>query len=874
MKKTFVILLVVLCFFIGVDLVLAAEGTVSSTHKYAWSNQIGWINFAPTNDSGVYVGLNITDTVVTGYAWSQNLGWINFSPTNSGVANTSGGTLSGYAWGENTGWINFTGVTITPLGRFGGTATGDVVGTINFDCTNCNVSTNWLPQGGGGGYGGGLTGITVNKTTVGGDGTFNFITTGSGYANFSIVTSEGSGSNTQTNLAPGTYSVIENVPLGWIKTQDTCSSITVVGGQIATCSITNTFGNSVPTITSITPSYVIVGSPQFTLTVNGTNFVSSSVVKWNGSNRTTTYVSGTRLTATIPSTDLAGVGTFNVTVNNPAFGGTSNSVVFTVNNLVPSITTISPPSKTVGDLDFTLTVNGANFIPSSTINIQGLATTTTYVSSTKLTTFISPVPSAGTYNITVVNPSPGGGTSNEMVFVVQGAPVSSGSITVNKITLGGDGVFNFVATGAGYSNFSITTSGGSGSNTQTNLASGTYSVIENVPQGWDKTQDTCSFITVVAGQNTTCSVTNTKVESVVPPVPPIPPISLSPVNLPGPIGDNAVVVAANVIKEIKKIIETPEGSIVTKIISTAGVISGVVVTAFVITSSSFSLYEIFLMALRFFSVVLTAFGMKKRVSRWGVVYDSVTKQPLDPAYVILKDLEGRQIAYTITDIDGRYGFFAEIGAYTLQAQKTHYTFPSQKLSGRTSDELYNNLYFGQAIEINTTGQVIVENIPLDPVQFDWNEFAKKNKTFMKFYSHWDLALRKFFDALFVIGFVVAIISFIFAPYPYNTMILALYLVLLLLRILGLKPKSFGYIIDKATGIPLSFAILRIVMASSNIEISRKVADAYGRYYCLIPKGKYYVKIEKKNSDGSYTLIHTSPMIDASREGIIRKKFEI
>jgi hypothetical protein len=51
-----------------------------------------------------------------------------------------------------------------------------------------------------------------------------------------------------------------------------------------------------------------------------------------------------------------------------------------------------------------------------------------------------------------------------------------------------------------------------------------------------------------------------------------------------------------------------------------------------------------------------------------------------------------------------------------------------------------------------------------------------------------------------------------------------------------------------------------------------VADKYGRYYCLVPKGKYYVKIEKKNADASYTLVHTSAIIDASKNGIIKKKF--
>jgi hypothetical protein len=55
------------------------------------------------------------------------------------------------------------------------------------------------------------------------------------------------------------------------------------------------------------------------------------------------------------------------------------------------------------------------------------------------------------------------------------------------------------------------------------------------------------------------------------------------------------------------------------------------------------------------------FGLKKKAPPWGVVYDSVTKRPLDPAYVVLKNLQGKQIASAITDLDGRYGFLVEPG---------------------------------------------------------------------------------------------------------------------------------------------------------------------------------------------------------------------
>jgi len=54
---------------------------------------------------------------------------------------------------------------------------------------------------------------------------------------------------------------------------------------------------------------------------------------------------------------------------------------------------------------------------------------------------------------------------------------------------------------------------------------------------------------------------------------------------------------------------------------------------------------------------------------------------------------------------------------------------------------------------------------------------------------------------------------------------------------------------------------------------KRVADKYGRYFILIPNGKYYVKIEKKNEDTSYTEVFTSDVINVQK-GIIREKFRV
>ena len=79
--------------------------------------------------------------------------------------------------------------------------------------------------------------------------------------------------------------------------------------------------NPVPSITSLSPSSVTNCGSGFTLTVAGMNFIASSTLQWNGSNRATTYVSATNLTASITASDVAASATASITVVNPAPGG-------------------------------------------------------------------------------------------------------------------------------------------------------------------------------------------------------------------------------------------------------------------------------------------------------------------------------------------------------------------------------------------------------------------------------------------------------------------------------------------------------------------------------------------------------------------------
>ena len=180
-------------------------------------------------------------------------------------------------------------------------------------------------------------------------------------------------------------------------------------------------GNPLPVLASVSPATAVVGGVGFTLTASGTGFVPGAVMQWNGAARTTTFVSNTQLTAAIPASDIASVGTAQVTVVNPTpGGGTSLAVAFPILNPAPIVSWLSPPMVNAGSAAFELTVHGSQFLAAATVQWNGNDRATTYVSATELRAAIAAadVATPGTAQVTVVNPGPGGGSSAPVAFAI------------------------------------------------------------------------------------------------------------------------------------------------------------------------------------------------------------------------------------------------------------------------------------------------------------------------------------------------------------------------------------------------------------------------------------------------------------------------
>jgi hypothetical protein len=143
---------------------------------------------------------------------------------------------------------------------------------------------------------------------------------------------------------------------------------------------------------SLSPVSATAGGTGFTLTVNGANFTSKSVVLWNGAMRATTFVSSTQLTAAILTADIAKEATNLITVANLAPNPwTSAALPFVVMGTAP-VATIKGDSisnAADGSGNHVLSLTGSDFIPASTVRWNGTNLATNYVSPWQATATIT-----------------------------------------------------------------------------------------------------------------------------------------------------------------------------------------------------------------------------------------------------------------------------------------------------------------------------------------------------------------------------------------------------------------------------------------------------------------------------------------------------
>lgn len=194
-------------------------------------------------------------------------------------------------------------------------------------------------------------------------------------------------------------------------------------------------GGPIPILGSISPSSVNAGSPGFTMILKGANFVTQSVVKFNGAPITTTFVSSTQLQVFVPFTAIESPTKYTITVFNPgASGGTSNSKAFTVLLTTLQVTSASLAHNGDGTYTAFVTIKNVGHNTASSVVISS-STLGAAATATPLPYAVGNIAAGAFVNSTLLYPGSAGGSGSVVTLKVSGkftGGTFSGSL---KVTL-------------------------------------------------------------------------------------------------------------------------------------------------------------------------------------------------------------------------------------------------------------------------------------------------------------------------------------------------------------------------------------------------------------------------------------------------------
>jgi hypothetical protein len=436
----------------------ASQGTSTVTFAGAAASITSWSNTlivavvpAGATTGNVVVTVNGATSAVVPFTVVVPVPAISLLTPSSGVVGTSVAIIgSNFGSTQGTSTVTFNGtpatsitswtptsiVTVVPVGA----TTGNVVVTVGGIASAGGPFTVTVPIPT-------ITSLSPTSATAGGVG-FTLTVNGTNFDSSAKV-------NWNASALATTYvsatQVTAAVPTNLIASAGTASiTVSTTAGTSSTSSFTVQAAS--PTISGTSPTSATVGGAAFTLTVNGTNFDSSTKVNWNGAALTTTYVNGTKVTANVPASLIASVGTANISVTTNA--GTSAVSTFTIQLGAPTIATISPTSVSAGGAAFTLTVNGANFDSSAVVKWNGTALATTPLSSTQLTATVpvNLIASTGSASITVAT-SAGTSSASNLAIQQAGVPTIS-TLDPASVTAGGS-AFLLTVNGTGFDSSSV-----------------------------------------------------------------------------------------------------------------------------------------------------------------------------------------------------------------------------------------------------------------------------------------------------------------------------------------------------------------------------------------------------------------------------------
>jgi hypothetical protein len=259
--------------------------------------------------------------------------------------------------------------------------------------------------------------------------------------------------------------------------------------------------------------------------------------------------------------------------------------------------------------------------------------------------------------------------------------------------------------------------------------------------------------------------------------------------------------------------------------------------------------------MRLWALILSRF--RKKRPPWGRVLDASDKKPIVGAIVRIYEAEFNKLKeMQVTDKEGRFGFMVKPGRYYVTVDKPGYVFRPNLVPGE-------GVYQGGVFEIKGNQPTVALDIYLEAIE---KPLGKLRSMRLRLWHNIQYVMDKIDTPLIIVGSALALFAAWILPSPFNFLVVALYILMIGLKILlhYSFQRPFGRVYDRGNNQPIDLVTVRIFNSEKGTLSATKVTDKMGRFQFMVPVGVYYLMANK----AGYGTFTTKPFAVNQKVGII------
>lgn len=218
--------------------------------------------------------------------------------------------------------------------------------------------------------------------------------------------------------------------------------------------------------------------------------------------------------------------------------------------------------------------------------------------------------------------------------------------------------------------------------------------------------------------------------------------------------------------------------------------------------------------------------------KWGVVYNSMTKEPVKGVLVKLYK-EGKLMEMTVSNQKGEFYFNHVEGEVRLKLWKLGYNFFSKKVVGKGKDGEYKNLYYGEVFKVQGS---------MTPVSVAGDEIEPLG------------GVGKLIKGLTVaMGSGLGVYGVINGGSVVFMGMLLLSLIATLSWVFDIVFGGYGVVVN-SQGMRLRGVEVRLLSKVGHEVLMRRVSSEAGKYRFYVEKGEYLIVVEGEDEGVEATAV--------------------